>query len=104
MAKNRNMKKVSRKAGLAPGTLIHIGEKKTEKIQITLIDYNEADIQESVVKKVEDCFAFKETPTSTWINIDGLHSVDIIEKIGKHFELHPLILEDILNTSQRPKI
>ena len=42
-------------------------------------------------------------PTVTWINIDGLHSIETIEKIGKHFELHPLILEDILNTGQRPK-
>jgi len=103
MPNNRRIKRHSRKAGLPPGTLVHIGEKKTEHVRITLIDYNEENVQEGVVEKVEECFPFKEMPTVTWINIDGLHSIETIEKIGKHFELHPLILEDILNTGQRPK-
>ena len=103
MPKNRQIKRHSRKAGLPPGTLVHIGEKKAEQIKITLIDYNEENVQERVVEAIEECFPFKETPTVTWINIDGLNSVETIEKIGKHFELHPLILEDILNTGQRPK-
>ena len=103
MPNNRRIKRHSRKAGLPPGTLVHIGERKAEQIRITLIDYNEQNFQERVVEKVEECFPFKEMLTVTWINIDGLHSIETIEKIGKHFELHPLILEDILNTGQRPK-
>jgi magnesium transporter len=103
MPNNKRIKKHSCKAGLPPGTLVHIGEKKTGQVRITLIDYNEENFQEKVVERVEECFPFKEMPTVTWINIDGLHNVEIIEKIGKHFELHPLILEDILNTGQRPK-
>ena len=103
MPKNRQIKRHSRKAGLPPGTLVHIGDKKAEQIRITLIDYNEESFQERVVEKVEECFPFKEMPTVTWINVDGLHNIETIEKIGKHFELHPLILEDILNTGQRPK-
>ena len=103
MPNNRRIKRHSRKAGLPPGTLVHIGERKAEQIRITLIDYNEQNFQERVVEKVEECFPFRETPTVTWINIDGLHQIETIEKIGKNFELHPLILEDILNTGQRPK-
>ena len=103
MTKAKRTKRRSKKAGLPPGTLVHIGERKIEQIRITLIDYNEQNVQERVVEKVEECFSFKDIPTVTWINIDGLHSIDTIEKIGKHFELHPLILEDILNTGQRPK-
>jgi magnesium transporter len=103
MATNRKIKRHSKKAGLPPGTLVHIGEEKTEQIRIALIDYNEQNFQERVLEKVEECFPFKEMPTVTWINIDGLHSIETIEKIGKNFELHPLILEDILNTGQRPK-
>ncbi|MHC4396781.1 MAG: magnesium/cobalt transporter CorA [Planctomycetota bacterium] len=103
MAANRQIKRHSRKAGLPPGTLVHVGEKKEEQIRITLIDYNEQNFQERVVEKVEECFPFKGMPTVTWINIDGLHSIETTEKIGKHFELHSLILEDILNTGQRPK-
>ncbi len=103
MTIKRKAKKHSKKAGLPPGTLVHIGEKKTEKVRITLIDYTEQDFQERTVDNIEECFPFKETPSITWINIDGLHQIETIEKIGRHFELHPLILEDILNTGQRPK-
>ncbi len=98
------IKKRSKKVGLPPGTLVHIGEKKTEKVRITIIDYDEANFEEKEIKTVEECFPFKDKTTVTWINIDGIHDIKIIEKIGKHFDLHPLILEDIVNTGQRPKI
>ena len=97
------LKKRLKKAGLPPGTLVHIGEKKLESARITFIDYDEQNFQEKQIDNIEECFPFKVTPTVTWINIDGLHQTDIIERLGKHFELHPLILEDILNTAQRPK-
>jgi len=100
----RIIKKVSKKAGLPPGTLIHVGEKKVEKTRISLIDYNVEQFQEKEVENIEESFPFKETPTVTWINIDGIHDVKVIEKIGRHFDLHPLLLEDILNTEQRPKM
>jgi magnesium transporter len=91
------------KMGLPPGTLVHIGERKTEEVKITIIDYDEKDVQEKEAKKVEECFSFKEKPTVTWVNIDGLQEVQTIEKIGVHFGIHPLVLEDILHTGQRPK-
>jgi magnesium transporter len=100
----RFIKKRSRKAGLPPGTLVHIGERKTETAQITVIDYDETQFTQEKVKKIEECFPFKDKPTVTWINIDGLHDVKVIEKLGRHFGLHPLLLEDILNTGQRPKM
>ena len=97
-------RKRSTKSGLPPGTLVHIGEKKMEEVKITIIDYDETHFQEKEVKTIEECFPFKDKPTVTWINIDGLHQIDIIEKLGKHFGFHPLVLEDIVNTDQRPKI
>ena len=100
----RVITKRSKKAGLPPGTLIHIGEKKAEKVRIRILDYDESQFEEKEAKTVEECFPFKDTPTITWINIDGIHEVEIIEKIGKHFGFHPLLLEDILNTEQRPKM
>jgi len=103
MATDKKIKRHSRKAGLPPGTLIHIGDKKVQEVRITLIDYGEQIFQEITIQNIEECFPFKKTPTVTWINIDGLHQIDIIEKLGQHFELHPLILEDVLNTGQRPK-
>ncbi|MBU4202238.1 MAG: magnesium/cobalt transporter CorA [Candidatus Altiarchaeales archaeon] len=101
---SRIIKRRSKKAGLPPGTLVHVGKKRAEKAKITILDYDGKNFEERVAKRVEDCFPFKDKPTVTWINIDGLHDIKIIEKIGKHFGLHPLLLEDILNTGQRPKM
>ncbi len=100
----RLIRKRSEKGGLPPGTLVHIGERKAEKVRITIIDYDETQFQEKEVETIEECFSFKDTPTVTWINIEGLHQLEIIEKIGKHFNIHPLVLEDIANTEQRPKM
>ena len=97
-------KKRSQKAGLPPGTLIHIGEKKREEPKITILDYDEARFQEREVKSIEECFPFKEKPTVTWINVEGLHQVEVLERLGGCYGLHPLVLEDILNTDQRPKM
>lgn len=89
---------------MPPGTLIHVGEQKIAKVKITVIDYDETDLQEKEVSKIDECYPFKDKPSITWINIDGIHDVEIIERIGKNYGIHPLLLEDILNTEQRPKI
>ena len=101
---SRLFKKRSIKMGLPPGTLVHIGEKKTEEIKITVIDYDETNFQEREIKLIEECFSFKDKPTITWINVEGIHRTDIIQKLGDCYGFHPLVLEDILNTDQRPKI
>lgn len=97
------IKKISKAGGHVPGALIHIGEKNTEKVKISIIDYDADNFQEKEAKTVEESYSFKETPTITWINVDGVHSLELIEKIGKHFDVHQLFLEDIVNTGQRPK-
>jgi magnesium transporter len=97
-------KKRSQKAGLPPGTLIHIGERGREEPKITILDYDEAQFQERKTKSVEECIPFKEKPTVTWINVEGLHQVEVLERLGGCYGLHPLVLEDILNTDQRPKM
>jgi magnesium transporter len=99
----RFIKKQLRKAGTSPGTLIHIGDQKVDETRITLIDYDAEFLQEKVLDDIEEAFPLKDLPTVTWINIDGLHQLDIIEKVGQHFNIHPLVLEDIVNTGQRPK-
>ena len=73
-------------------------------MRITIIDYDESHVEDKEAKRIEECFPFTDKPTVTWININGLHQLDIIEKIGEHFNVHPLVLEDIVNTGQRPKI
>jgi magnesium transporter len=97
-------KKRSEKTGLPPGTLVHIGEKKAEKVNISLIDYDETQFQQKESLTVEEAVPFKEKPTVTWLNVTGLHEVKIVEEIGKAFNIHPLLLEDIVHTGQRPKL
>ncbi|MCD4781336.1 MAG: magnesium/cobalt transporter CorA [Candidatus Omnitrophica bacterium] len=97
-------KKVSKKIGLPPGTLIHVGEKRTKKTIITAFDYDETFLDEPNVKSIKDCFAYRDKPSRTWINIDGVEQVEIIEQIDAHFGIHPLVQEDIVNTEQRAKM
>lgn len=93
-----------KKVGQRPGMLIHVGEQKVQEVDINVIDYNEHKLEKHNDINVEGSFAFKDTTTTSWINVNGLHKVEIIEKIGNAYQLHPLVLEDILNTNQRPKI
>lgn len=100
----RLIKRISKKAGLPPGALVHVGEKMDEEVRVTIIDYDEARFQEKEAKTIEECFPFKDKPTVTWINVDGIHQPEIVKKLGDFFGMHPLVLEDILNTGQRPKM
>ena len=100
----RFIKNRSKTIGLPPGSMVHIGDKKSDYVKITVLDYDENNIQEKEIEKVEDCFLYRDKKTITWINVDGLHEVDVIEKIGNCYGLHPLVMEDIVNTGQRPKI
>jgi magnesium transporter len=82
---------------------VHTGERKLETARITVIDYDEKNFHEKQMDNIEQAFQYKTTPTVSWINVDGLHDVSIIEKIGSHFDIHSLVLEDILSIGQRPK-
>ena len=100
----RHGKKRSVKSGLPPGTLVHIGERIDEEVNVTVIDYDEGTFLEKTVGSIDECLFFKNKPTVTWINMDGIHQVELIRKFGDCYGFHPLVLEDILNTDQRPKL
>lgn len=100
----RFVKRASEKFGLPPGTIVHVGEKRAETVNITVIDYDKDHLQIKRVSDIEEVFPFRDSPTVTWINIDGIHDATIIERLGTHFNIHPLVLEDILHTTQRPKV
>ncbi len=103
MTKNLKKTFASKKAGLPPGTLVHIGSQKTNEVVLNVIDYTVENFKEFNCGTIEESFEFKMTNSVSWINIDGLHDLDTISKIGEHFDLHHLLLEDILNTEHRPK-
>jgi magnesium transporter len=100
----RLMKKRSTKTGLPPGALVHVGEESTREVGITVVAYDEARFQEDEVNTIEVCFPLEDKPGVTWINVDGIHQVEILERLGDCLAIHPLVLEDILNTDQRPKL
>lgn len=87
-----------------PGTLVHIGEKLSDTTKITLLDYEGDHYLEKNIDHIEELRAFKDRQTVSWVHIQGIHDTRILEQLGDVFGLHPLILEDILNTDQRPKM
>lgn len=98
------LSRLSKKTGLKPGSVVYVGKERVEKANIDIIDYTESEFQEKRAASVEDCFLFKDSPTVTWINVVGIHEPALVEQIGQHFGIHPLVLEDIVNTGHRPKM
>jgi magnesium transporter len=97
------METLQNQTGAPPGTIVYHGKDTEEKVKITLIQYNETKFIEQDFYDLSECLDCVTPDTIKWINVDGIHNVDLIEKIGKRFNIHPLTLEDIVNTSQRAK-
>lgn len=99
-----NVKRYSSTAGKPPGTLIFVGDKRTDHVDIAVMDYDAAGVREHKIEKPEDCRGFLNDSTVTWVNIVGLDDTATLERIGRVFGLHPLVMEDVVHTGQRPKI
>ena len=97
-------KRRSAKIGLPPGSFIHVGEKKIEQTKVSLTEFNADKCSVLDLKTVEEIMPYINTPEVTWINVCGLHETEAIKQIGDMFNIHPLVIEDILNTETRPKI
>ncbi len=93
-----------KKSGLPPGSLVYVGADHPEKVKMSVLDYDSSQYDEKEISEIEASFPYRDKMTVSWINIDGLKDISIIQKMGTHFGFHPLILEDILNTRQRPKL
>ena len=101
---SRKRKKRSAKAGLPPGSLVYTGERPHKEGKITIIEYNEQHYNERDIKRIEECLLLNDKTIVTWVNLEGISYIPNLKKLGECFNLHPLVLEDILNTDQRPKI
>ena len=102
MARFLKNKKAS--IGQAPGEVIFIGEHKIEQTVISIIDFDSENLVEQNLTSIHESTPYKETETVSWINICGLHDTGLIKTIGKEFGIHSLVLEDIVDTGQRPKM
>ena len=92
------------KSGLPPGTLIHIGEKHESECKITVTQYNADTLVKHEITSISELKQLQNNELITWVNVDGLSDIHIVEGIGQELNIHPLVLEDILSTHQRPKL
>jgi magnesium transporter len=102
MKKTRKLR--SQKTGLAPGALVHVGERRTAQPDITLFEYDASALRETRFASIAASREHSRGPGTLWLNVHGLHEPEVMAEIGHRFNLHPLVLEDILNTDQRPKV
>ncbi|MCA9421516.1 MAG: magnesium and cobalt transport protein CorA, partial [Nitrospira sp.] len=96
--------KRSSKSGLPPGTPVHIGEQKLEAMSMTALTYAEHVFHEIHTDRVEEVLPLASAPEHVWITVQGIHHIEGLQQLGAAFGLHPLVMEDIVNTDQRPKI
>jgi magnesium transporter len=98
------IKEISKKVGLPPGSLVYVGDKEEKRFKLTVVEYNHDTYREEELASLESCLVLADEDKVTWLDVNGLHHVQNLQKLGDCFSLHPLVLEDILNTNQRPKI
>jgi magnesium transporter len=99
----RFFRKRSSKAGLAPGSLVYVGTKHVEPITIQRLSYKNQFYEEDRVQDIEALAVTCQSPMVHWVNINGVYDPKVVERFGKTFQIHPLLLEDVLNTAHRPK-
>lgn len=100
----RFLKNKTASLGQVPGELVFIGEQKVQEATIKVMDYDNENLSEKQLQDIKDALSYKETDSVTWLNINGLHDTSLIKEVGTGFGLHPLVMEDIVNTGQRPKM
>ncbi len=101
---SRFHKKRSVKAGLPPGTLVHIGAVTDRSVLISVIGYGPDGVEEHHFEQIEQYLQYPCNSPVVWVNVEGVHDVNLIRVLGDKHAFHPLVLEDIVNTVQRPKI
>jgi len=97
-------KRRSVKSGLPPGSLVHIGDKSDASARISLIGYSPEGVEERNFEQIDDYLLNPCNCDVVWVNVEGVHDVELIRQLGEKHSFHPLVLEDIVNTVQRPKI
>jgi magnesium transporter len=92
------------KAGLPPGSIVHVGDVKVDQTSFSLFDYDAENLREITFDSLETSRQHQRQNTLIWLAVHGVHEPAVMEEIGRRFKLHPLVLEDIANTQQRPKL
>jgi magnesium transporter len=96
--------KDSRPPGMSPDTLIHVGDQRVEKLSIRVVDYDSSSVREMNTEHAAECLAFEGKDSPSWIMVTGLHEAEKLQELLTHYDVHPLIQQDILNTGHQPKV
>lgn len=102
MTKHRTKRSI--KAGMPPGALVHVGEARETRVAMRLIGYDPERVLDKTVERVEEVTPLRGGGGVLWLDLVGLHDPLLLERLGQSFALHPLLVEDVLNTEQRPKL
>ncbi|MBU4432473.1 magnesium/cobalt transporter CorA, partial [Patescibacteria group bacterium] len=100
----KRVSRATKAAGSSPDTISYIGEERSEAIRMKIMNYDKVGFSEHALGRVRDIAKYSKKSNTNWINVSGIHDVEILKEIGQMFEIHPLTLEDIANSTQRPKI
>jgi magnesium transporter len=101
----KKSQRVKSKLGMAPGSLVFTGTQKMTDVKISVMQYNSESFAEFPITSIPELqTAIENFQGVSWINIDGLHNIGVIEEVSALAKLHKLTIEDILNISQRPKV
>lgn len=100
----RSLRRIAQKAGMPPGSLVFAEEPGPVPACITVIRYSDTDFVQNEFDEFTQCLPLEPKEDVTWINVNGVSQVKTLEKLGENFSIHPLVLEDILDIEQRPKI
>ncbi|MDB5239968.1 MAG: magnesium transporter [Spirosoma sp.] len=105
MSKHHRYRSAEKTLGTSPGTLTYVGEEIEHAIKIKRIEYNATDYHVDESSKLSGCQLPRgDTPYVNWIDVDGIHDPKVVAALGQQYHLHPLLLEDVMNTGQKPKI
>ena len=105
MSKSRRYRSAEKTLGTSPGTLTYVGEEIKHAIKIKRIEYNATDYHVDDSSKLSACrLPRPETPYVNWLDVDGIHDPNVVAALGQQYHLHPLLLEDVMNAEQKPKI
>ena len=97
------IRQAHKKIGLPPGELVFVGEAPDEPARLSLLAYDTDRLDERPLPALDALGPLPDAPAVAWINLDGVHDVQLVQRLGERFGLHPLVLEDIVHTGQRPK-
>ena len=102
--KKKTRGQAGKKAGMPPGSMVYVGSRTDEPVGVSIMDYDAEHLEEIPAAGLGDIETCMARDSITWVNISGIHDPDLVAAVGRLFHLHPLAMEDILNTNHRPKL